>query len=175
MSVTSRMTARVISTQTDTTPVIDLGTGSPQKAATDQQIDVQLADGTAVGQADLVFSDQRQLAASTSEDLDLAGVLLDGFGTALTFVRVKALYVAAAAANTNDVVIGGASGNQWATLLNTTGTVTLRPGASMMFTAGVGDATGWAVTAGTGDLLQVENSAGGSTVDYDIVIIGASA
>jgi len=40
--------------------------------------------------------------------------------------------------------------------------------------AGAADATTYAVTAGTGDLLKVANSAGGTSVTYDIVIIGSS-
>jgi hypothetical protein len=136
---------------------------------------VSLASGTTAGKADKVFSDRRTLAASGTEDLDLAGVLLDAFGAAITFARIKGLVISAAAANTNNVVVGAASATQWATLLNTTGTITLRPGASFCAIAGVADATGWAVTAGTGDLLKVANSAGSTSVTYDIVIIGASA
>jgi hypothetical protein len=41
--------------------------------------------------------------------------------------------------------------------------------------AGVADAIGWGVTAGTGDLLKVANSAGSTSVNYDIVVIGNSA
>jgi hypothetical protein len=37
------------------------------------------------------------------------------------------------------------------------------------------DSTSVAVTAGTGDLLTVTNSAGSTSVTYDIIIIGASA
>lgn len=136
---------------------------------------VHLSSGTGVGSADRVFRDQRTLAASATEDLDLAGVLLDAFGAAVTFVRVKGLFISAAAANTNNVVIGAAAANAWAALLNATGTITLRPGATVGVMAGAADATTYAVTAGTGDLLKVANSGAGSSVTYDIVVIGASA
>ncbi len=136
---------------------------------------VSLTDGTAAGKADKVFHDRRTLAASGTEDLDLAGVLIDAFGAAITFARIKGIFVGAAAANTNNVVVGAASATQWATLLNTTGTLTLRPGASFCAIAGAADATAWAVTAGTGDLLKIANSAAGTSVTYDIVIVGASA
>jgi hypothetical protein len=136
---------------------------------------VELSSGTAAGQADRLYYAKRTLAASLNEDLDLAGVLLDAFGAAITFARVKGLVVSAVAANTNNVVVGAAATNQWATLLNTTGTLTLRPGSTFSAFAGVTDATGWAVTAGTGDLLRVTNGAAGSSVDYEIVVVGASA
>ncbi|MEV0445854.1 hypothetical protein AB0I84_12875 [Streptomyces spectabilis] len=136
---------------------------------------VQLTDGVTAGKADRVFHDRRTLAASASEDLDLAGVLTDAFGQALTFVRVKGLFIAAAATNTNNVIIGNAASNAWAALLGATGTVTLRPGASLGVMTGPADATAYPVTAGTGDLLKVANSAGGTGVTYDVVIVGTSA
>ncbi len=136
---------------------------------------VTLGSGTAAGQADKVFHDRRTLAASATEDLDLAGVLLDVYGAAITFARVKGIFISAAAANVNNVIVGAASATQWATLLNATGTITLRPGASFGAMSGAADGTGWAVTAGTGDLLKVANSAGSTSVEYDIVIVGASA
>ncbi|MFD9444951.1 hypothetical protein [Streptomyces sp. NPDC060001] len=136
---------------------------------------VSLSSGTGAGQADKVFSDRRTLAASATEDLDLAGVLLDVFGAAITFARIKGIVISAAAGNTNNVIVGAASATQWATLLNAAGTVTLRPGASFCAIAGAADATGWAVTATTGDLLKVANSGAGTSVTYDIVLIGASA
>jgi|SRR5918993_3027400 hypothetical protein len=150
---------------------LDLGSGSfPFRL----QRSVQLSSGTGAGQADRVFTDRRTLAASATEDLDLAGVLLDAFGSTITFARIKGLAIAAAATNVNNVVIGADATAPWATLLNSTGTLTLRPGGSFAAIAGVAD-TGYAVTATTGDILQVANSGAGTSVTYDICIIGTSA
>ncbi|MFG2900975.1 hypothetical protein ACGFZH_28300 [Streptomyces zaomyceticus] len=135
---------------------------------------VTLGSGTGAGKADKVYQARRTIAASGSEDLDLAGVLTDAFGATITFAKVKGLFVAASAANSNNVVIGNASSNAWSTLLGATGTVTLRPGAVLAVAAGAADATTYAVTASTGDLLKVANSAGGSSVTYDICIVGTS-
>ncbi|MFE2019884.1 hypothetical protein ACFW9O_17795 [Streptomyces sp. NPDC059499] len=135
---------------------------------------VHLTSGTGAGKADRVFHDQRTLAASATEDLDLAGVLLDAFGAAATFAKVKGLFISAAATNVNNVVIGAGTA-PWVTLLNSTGTITLRPGASFGAMAGVADATAYAVTATTGDILKVTNSGAGTSVVYDIVIVGTSA
>lgn len=175
MALTAQFSARVTAGLTGTAPVSDLGASVTPKTGVDQSVLENIANGTGAGQGDLLFADTRTLAASAVEDLDLAGVLLDAFGVAITFARIKGLYVKAAVANTNNVVIGADAVNPWATLLNTTGTLTLRPGASFLATVGAADAIGYAVTAGTGDLLQVANSAGGTGVDYDIVIVGASA
>ncbi|MCG7203960.1 hypothetical protein [Streptomyces arenae] len=161
-----------ISVSSELSQAVGLGTGSVKSNLTGS---VSLSSGTAAGKADKVYQGRRTLAASATEDLDLAGVLLDAFGAAITFVRVKGLFIKAAAGNTNNVVVGAASSNQWVTLLNTTGTVTLRPGASLAVVAGPADATCYAVTASTGDLLKVANSGAGTSVSYDICIIGASA
>ncbi|WP_171110597.1 MULTISPECIES: hypothetical protein [unclassified Streptomyces] len=151
---------------------LDLGSA---KAPFRLQRSVTLGSGTGAGNADLVWSDRRTIAASGAEDLDLAGALLDAFGATVTFVRVKGLFIAASADNANNVVVGADATNPWATLLNATGTITLPPGAAFAAFAGEADGTAYAVTAGTGDLLQVANSGGGTDVDYDILIVGASA
>ncbi|MFE6225480.1 hypothetical protein [Streptomyces sp. NPDC057854] len=154
------------------TSALDLATASAPvtvRAATTWQ------SGTGAGQADRAWSDRRTLAASATEDLDLAGVLLDAFGATVTFARIKGLYIRAAATNVNNVIVGAATANAWAALLGATGTLTLRPGAAIGLTTGAADAATYAVTAGTGDLLKVANSGAGTAVSYDIVIIGASA
>lgn len=134
----------------------------------------QMAAGTGAGQADKVFHGRRTLAASAAEDLDLAGVLLDGFGAVVTFARIKGLYIAASPSNTNNVVVGNAASNGWATLLSATGTLTLRPGAFIGLGTGAADAVCYGVTPATGDLLHVANSGAGTPVTYDVVIIGSS-
>ncbi|MGW6518547.1 hypothetical protein [Streptomyces sp. NPDC054962] len=161
-----------VSASADLSTALDLATAtvplSLRKA-------VNLTDGTAAGKADRVFHDRRSLAASATEDLDLAGVLTDAFGATITFARIKAIVIVASAGNANNVVIGAAASNAWATLLNATGTITLRPGAFVAAAAGAADAVTYAVTPATGDVLKIANSGAGSAVTYDIVIIGASA
>lgn len=169
MSLTSSLSVAVGYSQSS---VLDLGTANlPVSVRTA----VQLTSGTGAGKADVAFQDRRTLAASASEDLDLAGSLVGPFGATLTYVRVKGLYIKAGDTNTNNVVVGNAASNGWATLLNATGTITLRPGAAVLAMAGPADATAYAVTASTGDLLHVANSAAGTSVTYDVVVIGASA
>ncbi|MBX6382162.1 MAG: hypothetical protein IRZ07_04180 [Microbispora sp.] len=135
---------------------------------------VLLTDGAGAGQADRIWSDERTLAASASEDIDLAGTLVDPFGGTITFARVKGLIVAAAAGNTNNVVIGGASSNGWVGPFGAAdNTLAVRPGGLLVLMSP--DATGYPVTAGTGDLLHVANSGAGSSVTYQIVVIGAAS
>lgn len=169
MPLSSRL---AIAASADLTTVLDLGTASAPASVSRS---VTLGSGTGAGKADRVFHDRRSVNASSSEDLDLAGVLVDAFGQTITFARIKGLIISAAVANANNVVIGAAASNPWATLLGATHTLTLRPGATVAVMAGAADATGYAVTAATGDLLKVANSGAGTPVSYDILIIGASA
>ena len=73
--------------------------------------EITLTPGTSSGNADLIFMDKRTISASSTENLDLAGGLVDPLGATLTFVTVKAIYVKASSANTNNVVVGGAGSN----------------------------------------------------------------
>ncbi len=150
---------------------IDFTTGIAPLARTYQLL---YSTGTGAGAADRIFHDQRTIAASGTDDLDLAGVLTDVFGATVTFARIKAITVAAASGNTNNVVIGAAASNQFATWVGAaTHTVIVRPGG--LFTIAATDATSYAVTAGTGDLLRIANSGAGTSVTYDVILIGASA
>lgn len=129
------------------------------------------ADGTGADQAKEVWTDTRTLTASATENLDLAGVLVDVFGTVLIFTKIKALIVKADAGNTNDVLVGGHASAAFVSMFSdATDVVRVKPGGMFAITAP--DATGLAVTATTGDLLKVTNSAGTTAVTYTIVIIG---
>lgn len=132
-----------------------------------------MTSGTADRKADLVFSDIRVLAASTSEELDLAGSLSDVFGATLTFVKIRGIYISAAAANGGNIVVGGASSNAFAgPFADDTDKIELPAEAYLEW---VNPKGGWAVTAGTGDLLKIENDDSGASGTYTIQIVGTSA
>lgn len=134
---------------------------------------VSLTNGTGANQANQVWADQRTIAASATDSIDLAGSLTDAFGAALTFARVKAVLVQAASTNVNNVNVTRPASNGAPLFLAAGDGIPVRPGGLFLWVAP--DVTGVAVTAGTGDLLDVVNSAAGSSVVYDIVVIGASA
>jgi hypothetical protein len=128
-------------------------------------------DGTGANQAKTIFTDTRTLAASASEDLDLAGVLTDAFGNVITFDKIKAIIVTAAAGNTNNVLFGGAASAQASPWFgDVTDTLVIRPGGAICLIAP--DATGYDITATSADLLKIANSSSGTGVTYTIVLIG---
>jgi hypothetical protein len=133
---------------------------------------VNLASGTASGQADMIFHDRRTLIASGTEDLDLSGSLLDPLtGAAMAFVSLKLLLIVAASANTNDVQVTRPATGAPIFLAALDG-VAVKPNGALLIHA---PGTGYAVTAATGDVITVTNSAAGTSVTYDVVLIGASA
>lgn len=153
------------------TSALDLSTTTNPLGFTRQ---ISLATGTGAGQADKIFHDERTLTASSSENLDLAGTLVDAFGATITFARIKGIVVYASPANTNNVLVGGAASNGFINWVgDTTDVIVVRPGG--LFTLFATDATAYVVTASTGDLLKVANSGGTTSVTYDVVLIGASA
>lgn len=129
-----------------------------------------LANGTGANQANQMFTDERTIAASGNEDLDLAGSLSDAFGNTITFTKVKAIMVVADAGNTNDVEVTRPAINGLPLFMAAGDGISLTPGAS--FTMVFPDADGVAVTADTGDLLNIANSSSGTGVTYTVIIIG---
>lgn len=131
--------------------------------------------GTGAGQANEIWrSPARSINASSSENLDLNAVLLDKLGQTVTLTRVVAIIISAAAANTNNVLVGGAASNAFINWVNdSTDIVVVRPGGFFAIGCGSGDSTAYVVTAATGDILKVANSSSGTAVVYDITIIGS--
>jgi hypothetical protein len=134
--------------------------------------DVNIASGIAAGQADVVFSDQRTLTASSNEDLDLAGSLSAPTGGTITIVKLKAVLLKAAAANTNNVVISRGASNGVPLFGGVSQSIAVLPGGFFLWVA---PGAGITVTPATGDLINIANSGAGTSVTYDITFVGTSA
>lgn len=133
-----------------------------------------ITSGTGANQADKIYAETITIAASGSATRDLAGSLTDVFGVALTFVKVKGIFVSAASANTNNVLIGNAGATQFLGPFGAAAhTVAVLPGGLAAFVAP--NAAAWAVAAGSADVLGFANSSSGTSVTFDLVIIGTSA
>jgi|SRR5271163_2774477 len=128
-----------------------------------------LVDGTGANQNRSVWSSAaRAIAGSGSETLDLQA-LTDAFGDAIVFTKIKGIYVAAAAANVDDVVVGGVGSNAFVSPFGSTGDkVNVKPGGMIFLVAP--DANGYAVS-GSAHLLKVADSGSGG-VTYDIALFG---
>lgn len=133
----------------------------------------KFTSGTAADKFDLLFTDTRTISASSSEDLDLAGVLADALGATLTMAEVVGIMITAAAANTNNVVVGDAT-SPVPLFGGTNPTISVKPGGVFLIVAP--NAAGqFTVGAGSTDDLKIANSSSGSSVTYTISILGRSA
>lgn len=162
--VSANIELRITAKQTGTA---DLGT--PQIPVSIQEA-LEFSAGTAaVGQANVLFTDRRTLAASANEDLDVAGALQDALGATVASAEVLAIFVSAADGNTNNVNVSRPASNGLVGPFLAAGDgVSIAPG--MFFF--LANRNGWTVTAGTGDLLNIANSGAGTPVTYDVFILG---
>lgn len=146
----------------------DLGTA---RHSLNETFSNTFTNGTAINQANQMFSDSRTVSASTDDELDLAGVLVNALGTTITFTSVKAIIIKAAAANGANLSVGGDSvapvDNIFA---DTSDKILVPPGGMFMITNP--QATGFAVTGTTADILEISNLDGAASASYDIIIIG---
>lgn len=150
--------------------VLDLGTPTDSFL---KKTKIELAEGTGANSADRMFHDQRTIAASGTEDLDLAGSLSGPFGNTLTYVELRAILISASSSNTNNVRVTRPASNGVPLFLAASDGIDIPPGGVFLWSCPAdGKVT---VTAGTGDLITVANSSSGTSVTYDVVIIGTSA
>lgn len=167
MALSTKLVAQVVATLTDS---LDLGTAS---APLDYTKRITLTDGTGANQADKLWHDQRVIAASATDTLDLAGTLVDALGDTVTLARVKAVLVVADAANGDDVNVQQPATNGVPLFLAAGDGIGVKPGGAFLWVAP--DADGVVVTDGTGDLLDLVNVNAAGQATVDIVIVGASA
>lgn len=167
MALKTKLVTQVIAALTDP---LDL---SVPADTLDYTFRITLTSGVGADQADMLWHDKRTLTASATENLDLAGVLVNGLGDTQTFARIKAIIVAADRGNTNNVNVTRPAANGVPLFLAASDGIPVLPGGVFMWAAP--NATAVPVTGGTGDLLTFTNSAGVTPVTYDVIIIGASA
>ncbi|QFT69610.1 hypothetical protein FIU93_22685 [Labrenzia sp. THAF35] len=167
MSLTSELRVKFKATETGSNDL------AAQRYVPELEKVLQFTDGTTANKADLVWADTRTIAASGSEDLDLAGELTTAFGDTLAAAEVVGVMVTADAGNTNDVVLGDATAPV-PLLGGTNPTVSVKPGG--VFVLFAPNAAGqFTVGAGSTDDLKVANSSSGTAVTYTIIVLARSA
>ena len=131
------------------------------------------ADGTGANAAETFFHDERTLASSANEVLDLvdsSNALKDAFGVSLELTAVKLLIIHNKSGNGASMTVGPPGANGWTTAMAASDLMTIVDGGTFCIEAPT--AGGYAVTAGTGDLFTITNLSGSFTLTYSITIIG---
>ena len=145
----------------------DLGT--PRNPQVLERI-LEMVNGTSDGQADLIWTDTRSLSTAT-EDLDLTAVLKDSFGDAISWAEVTGMWFKLNTETSGVYLQIGAKGAT--AFLSWCGSnadfVKVGPKGDFILTSPV---DGFAVTASTADILQVEAVGAAS---YSVAIWGRSA
>lgn len=134
------------------------------------------ADGVIANAVDRVYLAERTVNASTNDDIDLNGVLLDGLGVAIAGLELVGVIVMnrrrdpTLAANVSTLTLGGAANP---VVGYSAAGIAIKPGG--IFVHMNPDATGiTAITAATGDIFRVANGAGGTAI-YTIAFLMRSA
>ena len=133
---------------------------------------IRLVDGIGYDQADLVFSDERTLGAS-SEDLDLCGGFTDAFGTAVSPAKIKLVLIVNKSQTLALTVKPKTSGGWLGMLADASDILNINKASSQAYAwNGWFAPQGVAIGAGATDQITI----GGTTGQvYQILVIGTSA
>jgi hypothetical protein len=135
-----------------------------------------LRNGIGYDQADLAGSKVVTIAASSNSDVDLVGDLVDGQGNVVTFAKIKYLIILNPSL-TQTLQVKPAASNGWTGMLaDATDKLNIAK-AAFASTPNINvwsSPQGTAITAGTGDLINIINPAGAS-VDVTVIAIGTSS
>ncbi|MGC3972390.1 MAG: hypothetical protein QM775_35120 [Pirellulales bacterium] len=124
---------------------------------------------------DLLWHDERSLAAESSQDLILSDLPKTLFGQELSFAfaDVRALLLVNLATDAAaELIVGGAPAPPWEGPLGDAGDTLRLPADSCLLL--VAKRTPWSVVEGTADVLRIANP-GDAATTYRIVIVGVSA
>lgn len=134
--------------------------------------------GTGLDQCNQVYSKAATITAAGRNTYDLAGSLTDMFGNTITFTGIKGLYVKNTSTTAARLLVGGGSDgagtNAWDTWVTSTAAdgsegVIVPKGGALLLVNPV--AAGFGVTAGTVDILAIEelDTLVGA---YDLMVFG---
>lgn len=146
--------------------------GNPEQRAVLEKL-LQFATGTGASQADGIFTDTRTVNASTNDDIDLNGALVDALGTSVASAEVVGIVIINKSA-TQTLTVGVAGTNPWTTMWAASGDgIKVFPGG--VFLNFAPDASGLgAVVGGASDVLRIANGSG-SSATYDIAVLFRTA
>ena len=149
--------------------------GGPVANSDSYSYSVTYTHGTGAGAAQYIYADLLSIAASGTTSLDLNAVagtpLTDVFGDDITFAKVKLIYInlTTTTAAASITVGGNANG-----LINWVGAANdkIRIRNDGAFFLACKDATGYAVTAATGDILDITNESSTLAASVIVYIVG---
>ena len=151
--------------------------GERGKSNQNKKYEFTQADGTGENQAQWVYRAQRTVTPSTTtDDLDLAGILEDVLNIVINAATIRELIVKNLSETAgDDLLVGGAAagGNAWGVPFNNNQDAEWTLPASGIFAVNA-PLAGWAVTATSGDVLRILHGGGSNDISYEIILKGTS-
>lgn len=144
----------------------------------------EMTNGTGSDQANKIYADTNTILAGARNTIDLAGSVSDVYGDTITFTKIKGIILKNTSTTAAVLALGGGSDGAGTNAFDTwirsaagggagdgSEQVLVRAGGFVMFYTP--DSTAYAVTAGTGDILGIVETAtlAGS---YEIAILGVA-
>lgn len=130
-----------------------------------------LTAGTGAEKVNMFYVDEIPIAAGATVNLDVSGALTDVFAASVTFTKIRLLYVELLSTETStgeSISVGGHASAACASFFgDVSDKIKVRLGGCLQLTCK--DATAYAVTATTGDMLKITNN---DAVNPVIVRIG---
>jgi hypothetical protein len=157
----------------DATDPKDLST--PRDSLALSIILANLTSGTGLNQANYQWHDTRTLTGGASETVTVtAPIAIDYIGRTLALTKIKALYIQNKSTTAGNILKIGGDGSTaaWNSFFDGSDTAKciIQPGGCLLVCAP--DLDGLACAAGTNAALKI-NNVGGSSLDYDIILIGS--
>lgn len=126
-----------------------------------------LTNGTGDNKADRFFRvSASAAAAAVTYDLD-SGDLVDIYGNAITFTKIRALVIVNKSTTSGEILTIGGDWFTTKVLSGTTPSLDIQPDSTLFLTAAI---DGYVVTATSADVLSIDP--GANTISYDLILVG---
>ena len=166
-SLNAQLTGSITMTNTATVG------GSTVSAAPSHNFSDSLSLGTGLDQGDLVYSAKAvAISGSATNALDVSGSLSDVYGTTITAVKMKMFYLKNLSTTAGDTLTIGGDANGMLLMDAAADTITIQPNGFILLWQP--SLAGMAVTAATGDIIDILENAGNANT-YDVAFIATTA
>lgn len=134
-----------------------------------------MTDGNAIDLAQVMFYDERSVAASGTDSINLESTLTDAFGNTLDFTKIKGVIIENRSVTVGDILeVTSPAVNGFVGMLKTAGdAIEVHPGG--LFLWWDPSAAGAAVGTGADNLLNIVEAGGANTVTYRITLLGTDS
>lgn len=149
--------------------------GSSTSNAGNFNYSTSLTNGTGAGKCSIFYADEFDIAASGTANIDLAAGVTDVFGNSVSFTKIRLIYIQVVTDTDlvkvgTSVLVGGHASAVTSFFGDASDKIRIRNGGCFQLSAI--DATGYAVTATTADMIKIANEDSSAAVTVRIGVVG---